>query len=150
MLESKYLTQDGIKLMLKHIYDKGFKYLFYNPDSSSFIASQQKPVFENDEFEYCIGFKKDFVDGFSTNVLEDLLRGHDYIDIAEELNIVDWNNIPVDTPILVSDYKNGDYVRRHFAKYEDGSIYAWAHGYTSWSAPCEENITEWNYAKLTE
>lgn len=134
MLESKYLTQDGIKSMLQHIYDKGFRYVFYNSDQSVYQASQQKPYFENGEFEYCTGFKNDFVDGFSTEVLEDLLRGHNYIDIMEQLNIVDWSTIKVDTPVLVQDTSDNVWYKRYFAKYENNTVYTFPYGATQWSS----------------
>lgn len=149
MLESKYLTQDGIKTMLQHIYDKGFKYLFYNPDSSSFVASQQKPVFENDEFEYCTGFKNDFVDGFSTEVLKDLLRGHNYINIVEQLDIVDWSTIKVDTPVLVQDTGDKTWYRRYFAKYENNTVYTFPYGTTQWSSNGRD-LASYNQIKLAK
>ena len=37
--------------------------------------------------------------------------------------------------------------RRYFAKYENGVIYAWIGGCTSWST---SNMTTWEYAKLVE
>ena len=60
----------------------------------------------------------------------------------------DWNNVAVDTPILVKQYESSEWVRKHFAKYEDGTIYAWTGGRTSWNA--EGVVTAWKYAKLAE
>ena len=60
---------------------------------------------------------------------------------------VDWNNVEVDTPILVRDYEGQEWARRYFAKYENKTIYAWDSGRTSWS---EDGVTEWKYAKLAE
>ena len=60
---------------------------------------------------------------------------------------VDWSKVEVDTPILVRDGKDRKWIRRHFAKYEDGDVYAWSSGCTSWS---ETNATFWRYAKLAE
>lgn len=148
MLKSKYLTEQGVREMLQHIHDKGFRYIYFDTDCSSFVASQKEPCFENGYFMYCNGFKKDIADGFSTKVLDDLLSHTLYIDITEQLGLIDWSTIKVDTPILVSDRTNGSYARRHFAKYENGTIYAWENGYTSWSTPSEESIVEWKHAKL--
>lgn len=61
---------------------------------------------------------------------------------------VDWNNIEVDTPILVRDYEGQEWARKYFAKYEDGVIYTWDGGSTSWTS--RGNVTEWKYAKLAE
>lgn len=64
---------------------------------------------------------------------------------------VDWSKVPVDTKILVSDDLNHWY-RRHFKKYEDGKVYAFYDGCTSWSSGCisSERYKEWEYAKLAE
>ena len=61
---------------------------------------------------------------------------------------VDWNKVAVDTPILVRDYESQEWEARHFAKYEDGVIYAWGGGSTSWTS--KGAVTEWEYAKLAE
>ena len=61
---------------------------------------------------------------------------------------VDWSKVEVDTPILVRDYESQEWEARHFAKYEDGVIYSWDGGSTSWTS--RGNVTEWKYAKLAE
>ena len=60
---------------------------------------------------------------------------------------IDWNKVKVDTPLLVRNYINGEWSKRYFAKYEDGNIYAWCNGRTSWN---ETSIYAWKYAKLAE
>lgn len=60
---------------------------------------------------------------------------------------VDWSKVEVDTPLLVRNYKNGEWYKRYFAKYEDGKVYAWLNGRTSWN---ETSIYAWKYAKLAE
>lgn len=59
-----------------------------------------------------------------------------------------WNKWEVDTPILVRDFIYDEWEKRYFAKYEDGDIYAWSDGKTSWTA--EGAMTEWAYVKLAE
>lgn len=61
---------------------------------------------------------------------------------------VDWDNIAVDTPILVRESKDREWKRRYFAKYKDGIIFAWVGGDTSWTALGD--TTKWKYAKLAE
>ena len=61
---------------------------------------------------------------------------------------VDWSKVEVDTPILVRDFEGSDWFRRHFAKYENGTVYAWDGGDTSWSGG--DVMTDWKYAKLAE
>ena len=62
---------------------------------------------------------------------------------------VDWSKVAVDTPILVRDFVGCEWARRYFAKYENGIVYAWENGATSWSAH-RSNITDWGMAKLAE
>ena len=60
---------------------------------------------------------------------------------------VDWSKVEVDTPLLVRNYINGEWSKRYFAKYEDGNVYTWINGRTSWN---ETSIYAWKYAKLAE
>ena len=60
---------------------------------------------------------------------------------------IDWSKIKVNTPILVKDHEDGEWLKRYFAKYEDGYVYAWGNGCTSWNA---DNMYAWNYTKLAE
>ena len=59
----------------------------------------------------------------------------------------DWSKVELDTPILVRDYEDQGWERRHFAKYEDGAVFAWGGGETSWTSGC---MIRWKYAKLAE
>ena len=59
----------------------------------------------------------------------------------------DWSKVEVDTPILVRDYEGEKWRKRYFAKYENGTIYAWGSGRTSWSG---SSMTVWNCVKLAE
>lgn len=71
------------------------------------------------------------------------------IDIAEYLGVVDWSKVEVDTPILVS--ANGrKWIKRYFAKLQDGKVYAWDDGVTSWSASHKQCTTAWPNVKLAE
>ena len=71
------------------------------------------------------------------------------IDVGEYLGIVDWSKVEVDTPILVGN-DNKTWFKRYFARYEDGKVYAWLNGKTSWSSISEFSFGNWKYAKLAE
>ena len=60
---------------------------------------------------------------------------------------VDWSKVEVDTPILVRDLEGEEWLRRYFAKYENGKVYAWGNGCTSQTA---DNMYAWRFAKLAE
>lgn len=66
----------------------------------------------------------------------------------EYVEQVDWSKVKVDTPILVKRSKEAEWERRYFAKFEDGKVYAWQVGATSWTA--DSKLNPWNYAKLAE
>lgn len=59
---------------------------------------------------------------------------------------IDWSKVAVDTPILVNDSNDHGWLKRYFAKYENGSVFAWNGGKTSWSS--ERHATPWELAKL--
>ena len=61
---------------------------------------------------------------------------------------VDWSKVPVDTPILVRDSEFDGWSQRHFAKYDNITVYAWSDGRTSWTAYGKLNAHK--YAKLAE
>lgn len=58
-----------------------------------------------------------------------------------------WKKVPVDTPILVSHNKE-TWEARHFAEVDDnGTVYAFADGKTSWTVS-DNYLIPWEYAKL--
>ena len=63
---------------------------------------------------------------------------------------VDWSKVKVDTPILVKEYEESKWTKRYFAKYEDGVVYAWNNGVTSWTANDDECVIAWSFTKLAE
>ena len=63
---------------------------------------------------------------------------------------VDWSKVPVDTKILVRDSEDEEWKKRHFAKFEDGKIFAWTSGVTSFSSESSDSITWWMKGKLAE
>lgn len=60
---------------------------------------------------------------------------------------VDWSKVAVDTPILIRDSSFSEWGKRYFAKYENGIVYAWSNGATSWSG---DRCTPWKLAKLPD
>lgn len=70
------------------------------------------------------------------------------IDIAEYLGVVDWSKVEVDTPIFVRNRIEDTWKCRYFAKYEDGKVYTWCGGRTSWSNVIAYEPVNWEYAEL--
>jgi hypothetical protein len=88
---------------------------------------------------------------YTTNNLTEVLEGnYDSLELVWERDAVNLENVQVDEKILVS-MDNVKWKRRHFAKYENGLIYAWHNGYTSFTAPLEnyyDFFSAWKFAKL--
>lgn len=59
----------------------------------------------------------------------------------------DWNKVPVDTKILIRDKNTHPWENRHFAKFENDTVYAWIDGKTSFTTV---DTMCWRYAKLAE
>ena len=70
--------------------------------------------------------------------------------LLEDYEEVDWSKVAVDTPILVRNSDNEEWHKRYFACYENGTIYAWVSGRTSWAAIDNDDVCAWKYAKLAE
>ena len=87
-----------------------------------------------------------------TSWTENIMTDWDYAKLAEDAKEdkeaeTDWNEVKIDTPIMVRDSENGDWLKRYFAEYKNGKIYTWDNGHTSWET---SRMIEWKYAKLVE
>lgn len=105
------------------------------------------------EFTKPLIFKRDNCKGTSCEycaILSMLWLMEEYKEPEEPK--IDWENVPVDTPILVKSLEMGKWTKRHFARYANGEVYTWNRGLTSFS--CNGNIEtqtcNWPYAKLWE
>ena len=101
-----------------------------------------------------------YTDIFETSVTLKGVNNNDIkmvYDLSDLLNfdfkeIIDWSKVAVDTKILVADFTGNDneivWKKRHFAKYENGKIYAWCDGLTSFSVDSDDLCTRWDFVKL--
>lgn len=74
----------------------------------------------------------------------------DKYSIASLLGIVEWDKVPVDTPIIVK--KPYGECKRYFSRYSKGAVWYYNSGATSWSngllglvtsaAPCDVRLAE--------
>ena len=67
---------------------------------------------------------------YNCNLVEEVIK--EWANSEYKEREIDWNKVPVDTCILITD--SYDYtLKRHFAKYDNKKIYAYPDGTTSWS-----------------
>lgn len=88
-------------------------------------------------------------EGGKTSWTTDNTYPWEYVKLVEDQKEpeIDWTKVKVDTPILVRDSKDNKWLKRYFAKYEDGLVYAWLGENTSYDT-C--STAKWKYAKLAE
>ncbi|MCQ2316352.1 MAG: hypothetical protein MJZ85_06675 [Bacteroidales bacterium] len=61
---------------------------------------------------------------------------------------VDWTKVKADSKVIVWNNVGMEH-RRYFAKYENGKIYTYLNGATSWSKE-SDNLVKWQYGRLAE
>lgn len=62
----------------------------------------------------------------------------------------DWSKVKVDAKISVRQKTSDIWLKRHFAEYKDGNIYAWDDGMTSYTVPEPCYCEAWKEAILRE
>ena len=62
--------------------------------------------------------------------------------------IVDWTKVKIDTLIKVRDKIEDKWIKRYFAKYENGFIYVWENGATSFTTDNENRTRIYKYARV--
>lgn len=119
--------KEGRKWLLQKLYDNGIKYIAYSPFYGGYVGVQETPRI-SDKGEV-------FNDKLTLIALGDILPDFNkpnWLDIGEYLGVIDWSKIPVDTPIKVQ-RGNGVVINRHFATFDNGEVYYYRDGRTSWS-----------------
>ena len=137
--------KQGREWLFQKLYDDGWRYII-GSNSTFIYLTKIKPLII-DGFYKCNGEEYTCI-GRTYGILPDLEIG-EVMDIADELGIIDWSKVEVDTPVLVRDFENQDWKKRHFAFFDDELIYTWDGGATSWSVKNKDAIP-WKYAKLAE
>lgn len=135
--------KQGREWVLQKLYDDGWRYMTGGDGIFTYLT-KNKPLIADGMYK-CTGDGYTLI-GRTNCILPDLGKG-EVMSIAEELGIVDWSKVAVDTPILVGN-DNKTWFKRYFARYKDGKVYAWLNGKTSWSSINEFSFGNWKYAKL--
>lgn len=142
--------EQGKKWLLQKLYDDGWRYCVMDNFDNLYLTNEKPSMFDDvDEIRISSCKKAMGVSDFK-NVLPKL-KCNEYISIAEELGIVNWSEVTIDTPIIVTT-SYGDVVNMHFSKFENGFIYYYSGGRTSWTQtkPIGMYKTTPEYVKLAE
>ena len=175
-VNSSMKNLEGQIVRINHIYGSsayGIEQSHYNWTDEMF---EGKVYLENDEekFNYLLkpyllpGAVVTFVDGIEHIVFKDHLVAlyrtismnidlynkvrkvtFNNRTLYENEDLVDWTRVKVDTPIYVRELEHEKWKPRHFAKYENGKVYCFTLGTTSFTNALN-NISSWQYAKLKE
>lgn len=141
--------KQGREWILKKLYDEGWRYLVMDVYGNVYLTNEiprmqaYTNAWEVSSCESAIGASA------FRNILPKL-ECNGLVSIAEELGIVDWSKVAVDTPVLVKGTEKSQWIKRYFAFFENDKVYTWDSGATSWSKEKNENVSWWDYAKLAE
>lgn len=89
------------------------------------------------------------------STLKFCIGGEEYSDM-DLIPYNPWEDVKVDTKVLVRDVQGERWYRRYFSHYADGKVHTFCSGCTSWSAVEEDDIgsevdtVPWMEAKLDE
>ena len=139
--------EQGREWLLQKLYNDGWKYYVKNIGNTAFVTTK-RPVMDDDILDINSGGNIKCINNIS-KIMPQIER-NEVLNIAEELGIIDWSKVEVDTPILVKDFETSKWEKRHFAYFENGRVHTWYGGTTSWSSEESENTMSWKYAKLAE
>lgn len=128
-------NREGREWLLKQLHDKGIKYIVYLGDIFGYVGVEKKPE-QREDGSTLLRDKYHRLDAVS-DLLPDFNESN-YLDIGKNLGITDWSEVATDTPVYVKLNRNDTWDKYHFAKYENGKVYCWSLGTTSWSTKSAE------------
>lgn len=117
-------NEQGAKWLLQEMYDEGYRDIKVFGVYAYFV----NPIFIENGGNFKV---RDHTPRIPCKVLGLNPNTRKY-SIASLLGIVEWENVPVDTPVIVE--TTYGIRRRYFAKYAGGMIWYFCNGATSWSA----------------
>lgn len=139
--------KQGQEWVLQKLYDAGWRYYAKNIGGTAFLTTK-KPIMNQGILEITSGGTTRCINNISE--IMPVIDKNGLVDIAEELGIVDWSKVAVDTPVLVRDFEEMKWGKRYFAFFKDGKVHTWNGGVTSWTSENPNNTMSWVYAKLAE
>ncbi|MDU5307425.1 MAG: hypothetical protein E6167_00955, partial [Varibaculum cambriense] len=114
-------NEQGAKWLLQEMYDEGYRDIKIIGVYAYFV----NPTFIENGGHFKV---REHTPRIPCKVLG-LGAGKKEYSIANILGIVEWEKVPVDTPILIKG--TFEILKRYFAKYENGYVYFYSDGRTS-------------------
>lgn len=139
--------KQGREWLLQKLYDDGWKYYVKSVGSIAFVTTK-RPVMNDGILDINSGGHVKCINNIS-KIMPKIER-NEVLSIEEELGIIDWSKVAVDTPIYVREHESNAWEKRHFAFFKNGKVYSWLSGVTSWTAERTDYVFSWRYAKLAE
>lgn len=95
--------EQGVKWFLQKTYDIGYRYIAIDKDGRLFLYEHEPIKYENTW--KCIDGDYDEIPDYLDELINSLISWEDEeaLDIGKYLGIVDWENVPADTKVFVSD-----------------------------------------------
>ena len=118
--------KQGRDWLLQKLYDDGWKYYVKNVGNTAFVTTK-RPVMDDDILDVNSGGHIKCINNIS-KIMPQIER-NEVLNIAEELGIVDWSEVKVDTPVLVRDFEGAKWEKRYFAFFKkwQGEYVVWWH-----------------------
>ena len=104
--------KQGREWLLQKLYDDGWKYYVKSVGNIAFITTE-RPVVNDGILDINSGGRVKCINNIS-KIMPQIER-NEVLNIAEELGIVDWSKVAVDTPVLVKDFEEMKWGKRYFA-----------------------------------
>ena len=143
--------EQGVKWLLQKVYESGYRYMAMDKDWRLFLYEHEPIKYENTW--KCIDGDYDEIPDYLDTLINSLISWEDEktLDIAKYLGIIDWENVPVDTKVLVSD-DGKSWEKRYFKCYDKDTkmVVCFENGRTSWSREILDDGFKWTYYKLAE
>ncbi len=135
------------------LYEKDIRYLWKLHDKASLFGLWKKPDKEGERWRFlrytacCLDVMSDLFPEVEPCVP---------FDIGKAIGIIDWNEVPENTPVLVRNNATEPWEYRHFYKYSAESDYpfiCYIDGKTSYTVKSIQSIVKydnWKFCKLAE
>lgn len=132
-------NEQGVKWLLQEMYDEGYRDIKIFGVYAYFV----NPTFIENGGHFKV---REHTPRIPCRLLGIAGNNKTY-SIASLLGVVEWEKVPVDTPILIKG--SFEILKRYFAKYENGYVYFYSDGRTSWNYE-ETRKVEPRYVGLAE